>query len=115
MSAEARDNLSQKGSAMKYTVVLTEKSNGGIHVSVPGLPDCVLEAESRDEAIRLAREAIANVMSKSEIVRVEVPQQSSSPDNEVPWEWFGAAKDDASWDTLFDDIEQKRNATRNHR
>jgi len=100
---------------MKYIVVLTEKSNGEIHVSVPGLPDCVLEAESRDEAIRLTREAIANVMSKSEIVRVEVPQQSSSSDNEVPWEWFGAAKDDASWDALFDDIEQKRNATRNYR
>jgi predicted RNase H-like HicB family nuclease len=100
---------------MKYTVVLTEKSNGGIQVSVPGLPDCILEAESRDEAIRLACEAIADVMSKSEIVLVEVPQQSSSPDNTVPWEWFGSAKDDSSWDALFDDIEQKRNATRNHR
>ncbi len=100
---------------MKYTVVLTEKSNGGIQVSVPGLPDCALEAESRDEAIRLARTAIANVMSRSEIVRVEVPQQPASPDNEVPWEGFGSGKDDSSWNALFDDIEQKRNTTRNHR
>lgn len=100
---------------MKYTVILTEKSNGGIHVSVPGLPDCTLEAKGRDEAIRLAREAISSVMSRSEIVRVEVPQHSSSPDNEVPWEWFGAAKDDPSWDALFEEIEQKRNATRHQR
>src|SRR5262249_14620888 len=102
---------------MKYTVVLTEKSNGGIHVSVPSLPGCTLEAENRDEAIRLARAAISDVLSKSEIVRVEVPQQSnvSLPENEVPWEWFGSAKEDASCDALFDDIEHKRNATRSHR
>jgi hypothetical protein len=39
------------------------------------------------------------------------PPSSSRPD-EVSWEWFGAAKDDPSWEALFVEIEQHREATR---
>ncbi len=102
---------------MKYTLILTEKPNGGIRVSVPALPECSVEADNRDDAIHLAREAIAQIASRSEIVHVDVPQQPqpASTDDDVPWEWFGAAKDDTTWDALFDDIEQRREATRKSR
>lgn len=102
---------------MKYALILTEKPSGGIRVSVPALPDCTVEADNRDEAIRLAREAITKVVSRSEIVHVDVSQQpkSAAPGDDVPWEWFGAAKDDATWDLLFNDIEQRREATRKSR
>jgi predicted RNase H-like HicB family nuclease len=99
---------------MKYTIILTEKPDGGIHVSIPALPSCTVEAANRDEAIRLAREAIAQTVSRSEIVHLDVPEQpkSVSAGGDVPWEWFGAAKDDVTWDVLFDEIEQLREATR---
>lgn len=98
---------------MKYTLLLTEKSEGGIHVSVPALPDCTVEAETRDEAIRLAREAITELLSRSEIVQVDVSQLPKAPTRkDIPWEWFGMAKDDATWDALFDEIEENREATR---
>lgn len=102
---------------MKYTIILTEKPDGGIRVSIPALPDCTIEADNRDDAIYLAREAIAQIISRSEIVHVDIPQQprSASPSDEVPWEWFGAFRDDATWDALFDDIEQRREATRKRR
>ncbi|MGE0820835.1 MAG: type II toxin-antitoxin system HicB family antitoxin [Candidatus Binatia bacterium] len=101
---------------MKYTVILTTKPNGGIHVSVPALPDCTVEADSRDEALHLAREAITQFVKHSEITQVEVPQPLSPvPGNDVPWQWFGAFEKDASWDTLFDAIEQRREATRKNR
>lgn len=98
---------------MKYIIVLTEKSNGGIHVSIPALPDCHVEAATRDEAIKLAREAITETIRRSEIVRLDVPQQpkSVSPD-EVPWELFGAAQRDPTWGKLFEEIEKERDATR---
>ena len=99
---------------MKYTILLTSKPEGGIHASIPALPNCSVDADDRDDAIRLAREAIVEMVSRSEIVEVDVPQQpkaSSTPDA-VPWEWFGTAKDDATWTTLFDEIEQNRDATR---
>src|SRR5882724_8484165 len=72
---------------MKYTIILTEKSDGGIHVSIPALPDCTVEAGNRDEAINLARHMIAETMSRSEIVLLEVPQRpkAASSSDEVPW------------------------------
>ncbi len=99
---------------VKYTILLTEKPDGGIHVSVPALPDCIVEADTRDNAIRLAREAIAAIMSRSEVVQVDVPQPPKAPPtrDEMPWEWFGAAKDDATWEPLFDEIERNREVTR---
>lgn len=102
---------------MKYTLILTEKPSGGIRVSVPALPDCTVEADNRDDAIHLACEVIAQIASRSEIVHVDVPQQPkpASTGDDVPWEWFGVAKDDTTWDALFDNIEQRREATRKSR
>ena len=96
---------------MKYMIVLTEKSNGGIHVSIPALPDCHVEASTRDEAIALAREAIAETIRRSEIVHLDIEQQPKLVSHDaVPWEWFGAG--DPTWGELFEEIEKERNATR---
>jgi predicted RNase H-like HicB family nuclease len=101
---------------MKYTVILTTKPNGGIHVSVPALPDCVVEADSRDEALHLAREAIVRIVERSEITQVDIPQPSfAASGNDVPWQWFGAFQEDTYWNALFDDIEQRREPTRKNR
>jgi predicted RNase H-like HicB family nuclease len=102
---------------MQYTIILTQKPEGGIRVSIPGLPDCTVEANSRDEALHLARKAIMEIVSRSEIVHLDVPQQpiANSRRDDVPWEWFGVAQDDATWDALFDESEQHREATRKAR
>ncbi len=101
---------------MKYTVILTTKPTGGIHVSVPALPDCRVEANSRDEALHLAREAITQIVRCSEVTQVDVPPPSlPASRDDIPWQWFGAFQTDASWDALFDDIDQRRQATRKSR
>jgi predicted RNase H-like HicB family nuclease len=99
---------------MQYTIILTETPEGGIRVTIPALPACLVEAANRDEAIRLAREAIMQFLSRSEMVQLDVPLPFKPPSKhrEVPWEWFGAVKDDPAWDTLFEEIEQRREATR---
>ena len=91
---------------MQYTLILTEKTEGGIQVTIPVLPACRVEAATRDEAIRLAREAIAQLVSRSEIVQVDIPQQprATAPPRGIPWEWFGEAKADSTWEALFDDL-----------
>ena len=43
---------------MRFTVVLEQDSDGGFVVSVPSLPGCVSQGESRDEALTNVREAI---------------------------------------------------------
>jgi len=43
---------------MRYTVILELESDGGYVVSVPALPGCVSQGDSRAEALSNIREAI---------------------------------------------------------
>jgi predicted RNase H-like HicB family nuclease len=43
---------------MGYTVILTQEPDGGYVVSVPALPGCATQGDTRDEALRNVREAI---------------------------------------------------------
>ncbi|MFM9957012.1 MAG: type II toxin-antitoxin system HicB family antitoxin [Phycisphaerales bacterium] len=42
----------------RYTVVLTPDVDGGFVVTVPALPGCVTQGDTREEALANAREAI---------------------------------------------------------
>jgi predicted RNase H-like HicB family nuclease len=106
---------------MQYTVILSHKPDGGFHVSAPVLPHWAVEVRTRDEGIIKAQKAIAEFMNHSEILSIDVPstqpngqsiKQSTGQFRDIPWEWFGIGKNDSSWDTLFDEIEQKRDETR---
>jgi predicted RNase H-like HicB family nuclease len=44
---------------MRYTVILEKEPDGGFVVSVPALPGCVSQGDSREEALLNIREAIA--------------------------------------------------------
>lgn len=96
---------------MKYTVILTEDNKGNIYAQVPGIPDCSAKAKTKNEAINLIRNAITKVISKSEIIQIDVPSvpKSGSLHDETPWELFGAFKDTPEWGALFDEIESQRN------
>jgi predicted RNase H-like HicB family nuclease len=99
---------------MQYTLILTEQAEGGFQVTIPALPACRVEATTRDDAIRLARDAIAQFVSRSEVVQVEIPEQPRATVSlgETPWAWFGKAMEDPTWEALFDALEQCREATR---
>jgi predicted RNase H-like HicB family nuclease len=43
---------------MNLKIILEPSEEGGFTVTVPSLPGCISEGESRDEAIRNIREAI---------------------------------------------------------
>jgi antitoxin HicB len=42
----------------EYEVVLMHEDDGGFSVTVPALPGCVSQGETRDEALAMIREAI---------------------------------------------------------
>jgi len=42
---------------MRYTVILEREPDGGYVATVPALPGCVSQGDTRDEAIRNIREA----------------------------------------------------------
>jgi predicted RNase H-like HicB family nuclease len=43
---------------MRYTVVLQRENDGGYVVSVPALPGCVSQSNTREEALKNIEEAI---------------------------------------------------------
>ena len=43
---------------MRFTVVLEREEDGGFVASVPALPGCVSQGDTRDEAMRHIREAV---------------------------------------------------------
>lgn len=43
---------------MKYTVVLQRENDGGYVVSVPALPGCVSQGDTREQALKNIEEAI---------------------------------------------------------
>jgi predicted RNase H-like HicB family nuclease len=43
---------------MRFTVVLEREEDGGFVASVPALPGCVSQGDTRDEAMRQIREAV---------------------------------------------------------
>jgi predicted RNase H-like HicB family nuclease len=44
---------------MRYTVVLEQEPDGGFIVSVPALPGCISQGDTRNEALTNIGEAIA--------------------------------------------------------
>lgn len=43
---------------MRYTVILEQESDGGYVVSVPALPGCITQGDTRAEALANIREAV---------------------------------------------------------
>jgi predicted RNase H-like HicB family nuclease len=50
--------LRQENHPMRYTVVLEQEEDGGYVASVPALPGCVSQGDTRAEALNNIREAI---------------------------------------------------------
>jgi predicted RNase H-like HicB family nuclease len=46
------------GAPREFEVVLTPEDDGGYSVSVPALPGCASQGETREEALAMIREAI---------------------------------------------------------
>ena len=44
---------------MGYTVILEREPDGGYVASVPALPGCITQGDTRDEVLKNVREAIA--------------------------------------------------------
>ena len=62
---------------MKYTVILERETDGGYVVSVPVLPGCVSQGDTRDEALANIREAIDLYVEDCRLMGDPVPQEDS--------------------------------------
>jgi len=107
---------------MRYSIILTHTADGDIRVSVALVPQYTLVTRDREEAIRQTCQDLAEIVSHTEIVQVEVPGGEVQPPVngvipplsgrlETPWEWFGYYRDDPDVDRIYDEIERYRDST----
>ena len=84
---------------MKYTVIITEDEYGNVLATAPGLPDCHVQAKTQQEVLRKIRDTIVEIISRGKIIQLEVPvgPKSEVLQQETPWEFFGAYKNDPAW------------------
>ena len=61
-----------------YTVVLQPEEEGGFSISVPALPEIATQAETIDEALACAREAIALVLADRKERGENIPPSDTS-------------------------------------
>ncbi len=64
-----------RDSLVRYTVVLEQEDDGGYVVSVPALPGCVTQGDTRDEALANVREAIKVYMEDCREAGEPVPTE----------------------------------------
>jgi predicted RNase H-like HicB family nuclease len=62
---------------MKYTVILEREADGGYVASVPVLPGCVSQGNSREEALKNIEEAIELYVDDCQRAGDPVPQEDS--------------------------------------
>ena len=62
---------------MKYTVVLERESDGGFVATVPVLPGCVSQGDTREEALENIREAMDLYIEDCRLTGDPVPVEDS--------------------------------------
>jgi len=60
---------------MRYTVVLQRENDGGYVVTVPALPGCVSQGDSREEALRNIQEAIGLYLEDVRAANEPIPEE----------------------------------------
>jgi len=62
---------------LRYTIVLLPEEEGGYSVSVPALPGCCTQGDTRDEAMAMAKEAIELYLEDLKANGEPIPDESS--------------------------------------
>lgn len=61
----------------RYTVILEPQDGGGFTVHVPALPEVVTEGDTEDEALAMARDAIALVLAHRKEEGLPIPPDAA--------------------------------------
>ena len=63
---------------MGFTVIFEKDQGGGFVVSVPALPGCISQGDTREEAMKNIREAVAVYVQTLKAEGKPIPQEAAS-------------------------------------
>jgi predicted RNase H-like HicB family nuclease len=89
---------------MKYQVFVESQSDCQFIASVVGVPNCVVEGTSREEAIAKAKMALTEKIAHGEFVSIEIDSQLVNQKSN-PWlKHLGIFKDDPTFDDFLEKV-----------
>jgi predicted RNase H-like HicB family nuclease len=83
LSCRSKADPEKESEHMRYTVVLEQAPGGGYVVSVPALPGCVSQGDTRAEALANIREAIEGYLEDCREAGDPVPTEAGKEFVEV--------------------------------
>jgi hypothetical protein len=93
---------------MTYSVLVEKNGGENFQATALGLPDCRVEASTREQALVKLRAVLAQRLSNAEIVEVEVPQAAPA---EHSWKRFaGMFENEPLFDEVLEEIAAQRRA-----
>lgn len=93
---------------MQYQVFVQSRTDGLFSATVVGVPDCVAEGITQEEALSKATDTLKARLAKGKLFTVEV---EATPAREAanPWlEIHGSLRDDPTFDDFMDEIADSR-------
>jgi predicted RNase H-like HicB family nuclease len=93
---------------IELTLVLTQQASGTVTASALEIPNCQVEAETREMAIANLKILLAQLLETFEIVPVRIPLSHSLPVSN-PWsDLAGVLKDSQYFDEVMEIIQSER-------
>ena len=89
---------------MNYTVCIRE-TNGQFTATVPLLPDCQSEGETREEALERLREQVVEVAAHTEFAVLQIPSDEAGRRGVNPWvATAGMFEDDSLYQEMLGNV-----------
>ena len=93
---------------MQYQVLVENVADEMFSATVLGVPDCVAEGSTEEEALNNATRLLKARLAKGDLFKIEV-DELSSPVSANPWlEINGSLRDDPTFDDFMTEISSHR-------
>ena len=93
---------------MQYQVLIENVADEIFSATVLGVPDCVAEGTTEEEALNNATRLLKARLAKGDLFNIEV-DELSSPVSANPWlEVHGSLRDDPTYDDFMTEISRNR-------
>lgn len=89
---------------MQYQILVKQQTDNSFLATALGMPECRVEAQTKEQAVVLAKEAIEDLLGQGEIVLVNIDTINSNP-----WlKMHGQLKDEPMFDDVIGEIKAYR-------
>lgn len=87
---------------MQYQVFIQSQADHSYVAAVIGMPDCIVEGQTKEEAIAKVKAALEARLAQGEVVTIEV-EPPNEPESHPLLKHFGRFRDDST----FEDFQEK--------